>query len=55
MGIKERIREVREVIGLTQIKFAERIAISQSYEDFLALKRKGINPSLSSKNHCLKP
>jgi len=31
MEIKDRIREVRNAVGITQVKFAERIAISTSY------------------------
>ena len=31
MEIKDRIKELRTTIGITQVKFAERIAISTSY------------------------
>ena len=43
MSINERIKEVRGRIGLTQSKFAERIAISTSYLGEIELSTKVAN------------
>ncbi|MDR1908223.1 MAG: helix-turn-helix domain-containing protein [Holosporales bacterium] len=41
--MKDRIKEVRQAVGLTQPKFAERIAISTSYLAGMELGTKTIN------------
>ena len=43
MTINERIREVRQTLGLTQNKFSERIAISASYLAGMELGGKKVN------------
>ena len=43
MSINKRIRETRQAIGLTQTKFAERIAISISYLAGMELGNKKVN------------
>lgn len=43
MVVNDRVKEVRHALGLTQIKFAERIAISQSYLVSIELGNKKIN------------
>lgn len=43
MSINARIKEVRQTVGLTQNKFAERIAISTSYLAGMELGDKKIN------------
>lgn len=40
MSINQRIREVRTAIGLSQVKFAERMAISSSYLAEIELNNK---------------
>lgn len=43
MSIGERIKEVRQIVGLTQTKFAERIAVSTSYLARIELGSKKVN------------
>lgn len=43
MSINQRIREIRQAVGLPQTKFAERIAISTGYIADLELSRKNVN------------
>ena len=43
MSTSQRIKEVRQAIGLPQTKFAERIAISTGYIADLELSKKNVN------------
>jgi transcriptional regulator with XRE-family HTH domain len=43
MPIKERMKEVRKTVGLTQAKFAERIAVSTGYLAAMEIGDKKVN------------
>jgi len=43
MEIKDRIKSIRTAVGITQVKFAERIAISTSYISEIENGLKGVN------------
>ena len=43
MGVKERMRQIRHANNLTQVKFAERIAVSSSYITDMECGKRKIN------------
>jgi len=47
MNVNERLKKVREAIGISQAKFAERIAISSSYISDLEKGSKEVNERIT--------